>query len=131
MWNKYRGVDIEKEASSAEFKLLEAALREKEESPLAATMAALLLLRGHPASSFTIGHVTSRSGFLTGLMAVSFGLNSFCEHNRIKDCMKQSNGFSSSNAAVYRIPLRQWVMLYDRLRNCSSLPPRRPMSSKG
>ena len=49
VWNKYQGVDIEKEASSAEFKLLEAALREKEASPLAATMAALLLLRGRPA----------------------------------------------------------------------------------
>jgi len=49
VWNKYRGVDIEKKATSAEFKLLEAALREKEESPLAATMAALLLLRGRPA----------------------------------------------------------------------------------
>jgi hypothetical protein len=49
VWNKYRGVDIGKEASSAEFKLLEEALREKEASPLAATMAALLLLRGRPA----------------------------------------------------------------------------------
>ena len=49
VWRKYRGVNIEKEASSAEFRLLEDALREKEQSPLAATLAALLLLRGRPA----------------------------------------------------------------------------------
>jgi hypothetical protein len=45
VWNKYRGADIEKNASSKEFELLEYALGEKTESPLAATMAALLLLR--------------------------------------------------------------------------------------
>jgi hypothetical protein len=45
VWNKYRSADIETSASSKEFQLLEHALSEKTESPLAATMAALLLLR--------------------------------------------------------------------------------------
>lgn len=45
LWNRYRSSDIGKEADPAEFKLLENQLKWKEDSPLAATVAALLLLR--------------------------------------------------------------------------------------
>ncbi len=45
VWNKYRGIDIENGASPEEYLLLEKALGDKTVSPLAATMAALLLLR--------------------------------------------------------------------------------------
>jgi hypothetical protein len=44
VWSKYPGTNID-EAVPAEFALLSEALSEKEESPLAATVAALLLLR--------------------------------------------------------------------------------------
>ena len=45
LWNSYRSSDIGKEGTSTEFKLLEGQLYGKCESPLAATVAALLLLR--------------------------------------------------------------------------------------
>jgi|GEM_PF-2173541 len=45
LWNRYRGNDISKDGTPAEFGLLERLLFGKCESPLAATVAALLLLR--------------------------------------------------------------------------------------
>jgi len=45
VWRKYRNAQLDKSGTPGEFELLELALREKEESPLAATVAALLLLR--------------------------------------------------------------------------------------
>lgn len=45
LWSKFRSVDIEESATKKELGLLEQALREKQRSPLAATVAALLLLR--------------------------------------------------------------------------------------
>lgn len=45
LWNHFRGSDILKEGKPAEFALLEEVLSGKRDSPLAATVAALLLLR--------------------------------------------------------------------------------------
>lgn len=45
LWSKFRSVDIEEAATNKEMVLLERAVKEKMRSPLAATVAALLLLR--------------------------------------------------------------------------------------
>ena len=72
-WRKYRGVNIEKEASSAEFRLLEDALREKEQSPLPPHWLPFFSCAAGPRSC-TIGRATWPRGSRRGQTAASSGV---------------------------------------------------------